>query len=128
MATAFLSTTMKFQTSHQFSSSSSSSYSSALIYPFQRENGKRLLLSNCKAVVNGQPTTPSPILTKRSLSLCFITSYVFALASKGGSISNAAILEADDDLELLEKVKQDRKKRLEKQVLINSANKEKGYN
>jgi hypothetical protein len=49
------------------------------------------------------------------------------LASRGSSSSNAAILEADDDEELLEKVKRDRKKRLERQAVISSANKEKGY-
>ncbi|KAK8535152.1 hypothetical protein V6N12_056683, partial [Hibiscus sabdariffa] len=37
------------------------------------------------------------------------------------------ILEADDDEELLEKVKKDRKKRLEKQGVISSSGKEKGY-
>lgn len=41
--------------------------------------------------------------------------------------ANAAILEADDDEELLEKVKQDRKKRIERQAVLNSAVKEKGY-
>ena len=40
--------------------------------------------------------------------------------------ANAAILEADDDEELLEKVKQDRKKRIERQAVLNSAVKEKG--
>ncbi|MCI25479.1 thylakoid lumenal 16.5 kDa protein chloroplastic-like, partial [Trifolium medium] len=34
------------------------------------------------------------------------------------------ILEADDDVELLEKVKKDRKKRLEKQGVISSSTKE----
>ncbi|KAJ6731917.1 THYLAKOID LUMENAL 16.5 KDA PROTEIN CHLOROPLASTIC [Salix purpurea] len=43
------------------------------------------------------------------------------------SSANAAILEADDDEELMEKVKKDRKKRLERQGVISSANKEKGY-
>ncbi|KAK8610121.1 hypothetical protein V6N13_081292 [Hibiscus sabdariffa] len=38
-----------------------------------------------------------------------------------------SILEADDDEELLEKVKKDRKKRLEKQGVISSSGKEKGY-
>lgn len=46
---------------------------------------------------------------------------------QGFSDANAAILEADDDEELLEKVKKDRKKRLERQGVISSANKEKGF-
>ncbi|PHU08298.1 Thylakoid lumenal 16.5 kDa protein, chloroplastic [Capsicum chinense] len=41
--------------------------------------------------------------------------------------ANAAILEADEDDELMEKVKRDRKKRLERQGIINSSTKEKGY-
>lgn len=49
------------------------------------------------------------------------------MASRGDSSANAAILEADDDDELMEKVKRDRKKRLEKQGVISSANQEKGY-
>jgi len=48
------------------------------------------------------------------------------LAGKGCSDANAAILEADDDEELLEKVKKDRKKRLERQGVISSSNKETG--
>ncbi|KAH7546371.1 hypothetical protein FEM48_Zijuj01G0193500 [Ziziphus jujuba var. spinosa] len=73
------------------------------------------------------PPPPSPILTKRALSLCSITTFFFSLAGQGGSNANAAILEADDDEELLEKVKKDRKKRLEKQGVINSSNEEKAY-
>lgn len=37
------------------------------------------------------------------------------------------MLEAEDDLELLEKVKEDRKKRIEKQGIINSSKQETGY-
>lgn len=40
--------------------------------------------------------------------------------------ARAAILEADDDVELLEKVKKDRKKRLERQGVINSSARETG--
>lgn len=46
---------------------------------------------------------------------------------KGCFDANAAILEAEDDEELLEKVKKDRKKRLEKQSALSSSMKEKGY-
>lgn len=52
---------------------------------------------------------------------------MFSLAGKGYfDNADAAILEADDDEELLEKVKRDRKKRLEKQGVINSSTKETG--
>ena len=51
---------------------------------------------------------------------------MLSLASKGCFDANAAILEAEDDEELLEKVKRDRKKRLERQGVINSSAKETG--
>lgn len=51
---------------------------------------------------------------------------MLSLASKGCFDANAAILEADDDVELLEKVKCDRKKRLEGKGVINLSNKVKG--
>ncbi|XP_078427933.1 chloroplast thylakoid lumen protein [Wolffia australiana] len=50
-----------------------------------------------------------------------------ALALIGISPARAAILEADDDVELLEKVRQDRKKRLERQGVISSSARETGY-
>ncbi|KAL8170862.1 hypothetical protein V2J09_022666 [Rumex salicifolius] len=40
---------------------------------------------------------------------------------------NAAILEADDDEELLERVKKDRQKRNERQGVINSSKQEIGF-
>ncbi|XP_024020866.1 thylakoid lumenal 16.5 kDa protein, chloroplastic [Morus notabilis] len=129
MATAILSTAITFIPSRLSSSSSSSSFSSSLlttpilVYP-NKENGKRLL-TLCKAA--NEPSQPSWILTKRSLSISLLTSFVFGLAGNGVSSSNAAILEADDDEELLERVKRDRKKRIERQGVISSSNKETGY-
>ncbi|TKY54841.1 Thylakoid lumenal 16.5 kDa protein [Spatholobus suberectus] len=70
--------------------------------------------------VNQQAINP-PILTKRGLSISFLTAFVLSLASAD---ANAAILEADDDEELLEKVKRDRKERLERQGVISSSAKE----
>ncbi|KAJ1443901.1 thylakoid lumenal 16.5 kDa protein, chloroplastic-like [Sesbania bispinosa] len=64
---------------------------------------------------------------QRGLSISLVTSFVLSLAGKGCFDANAAILEADDDEELLEKVKRDRKKRLERQGVINSSTKETGY-
>ncbi|PPD69788.1 hypothetical protein GOBAR_DD33328 [Gossypium barbadense] len=100
MATAFLSTANSFFPSSISPSTSSSSF-------------------------NESPP-PTPALTKRGFSLCFITSLVLA-AGNGCSNAIAAILEADDDEELLEKVKKDRKKRLERQGVISSSGQEKGY-
>ncbi|OEL17929.1 Thylakoid lumenal 16.5 kDa protein, chloroplastic, partial [Dichanthelium oligosanthes] len=41
--------------------------------------------------------------------------------------ARALVLEADDDIELLERVKEDRKKRLQKQGIISSSGTETGY-
>lgn len=79
-------------------------------------------LTLCKAV--SQPAIHPPIiLTKRGLSISFPTTFSLSLA---GEDANAAILEADDDEERLEKVKRDRKKRLERQGMIKSSSKETG--
>ncbi|GAV91518.1 hypothetical protein CFOL_v3_34912 [Cephalotus follicularis] len=80
----------------------------------------------CQAIVaeSSPPCAPSPILPRKGL---LITSLVFLLVGKGGYNANATVLEADDDVELLEKVKRDRKKRLERQGVISSSNEETGY-
>lgn len=73
--------------------------------------------------------TSSLLWNRRDLSLGFMSSLVaIGLVSndRRRHDANAAILEADDDEELLEKVKQDRKKRIERQAVLNSAVKEKG--
>ncbi|KAL4318137.1 hypothetical protein GQ457_18G003570 [Hibiscus cannabinus] len=120
MATPFLSTANSFFPSS--SSSSSTSLGPALV-SLNNQNVQRRTL--CKAF-NESPI-PIPALTKRSFSLCFITTSLVLAAGNGCSDAVAAILEADDDEELLEKVKKDRKKRLEKQGVISSSGKEKGY-
>ncbi|XP_076912135.1 thylakoid lumenal 16.5 kDa protein, chloroplastic-like [Bidens hawaiensis] len=76
----------------------------------------------CKPVMCRLPNYP-PHISKRSLSINLTSLFLLSLTGN----ANAAILEADDDLELLEKVKQDRKKRIEKQTVLNSANKDKEY-
>ncbi|PON63217.1 Thylakoid lumenal 16.5 kDa protein [Parasponia andersonii] len=121
MATTFLSSA---STTATHSSSSLLLRTQSLVYP-HRDNAKRLLILS-KAASESQQQ-PSLVLSKRSLSISLVTSFVFTLAGKGASNSNAAILEADDDEELLEKVKKDRKKRLERQGVISSSNKETGY-
>lgn len=123
MATSFLSTANTFHSSTPSSSSSSSPLLRSRFGCLHCHNNTRKLVI-CKA--NNDPPLQIPALTKRSLSICFISSFIFPLVGQGFSDANAAILEADDDEELLEKVKKDRKKRLERQGVINSANKEKG--
>jgi hypothetical protein len=122
MAAAFLPTASTFLSSHLSSPASPSSSSPSVIFPC-KHNAKRKL-AICRAVSDSTPLSPN--LTKRGLSICFIASFSFLLAGKGCSDANAAILEAEDDEELLEKVKKDRKKRLERQGVISSSNKETG--
>uniref|UniRef100_A0A0E0LFE5 Maintenance of Photosystem II under High light 2 C-terminal domain-containing protein n=1 Tax=Oryza punctata TaxID=4537 RepID=A0A0E0LFE5_ORYPU len=50
-----------------------------------------------------------------------------AVAASFSGAARAAVLEADDDIELLERVKEDRKKRLQKQGIISSSGTETGY-
>ncbi|XP_059432775.1 thylakoid lumenal 16.5 kDa protein, chloroplastic [Corylus avellana] len=123
MATAFLPTASTFLPSHLSSPASSSSSSPSLIFPCKHNAKGKLAI--CRAVNDSTPLSPN--LTKRGLSICFITSFSFLLAGQGCSNANAAILEAEDDEELLEKVKKDRKKRLERQGVISSSNKETGF-
>ncbi|CAK7345470.1 unnamed protein product [Dovyalis caffra] len=124
MAATHLSTAKPFLSSSSTLSSLSSLTNTPLLLscPQQKCNAKRPLMTLCKAL-----NDESLPVTKRSLSICFLTSFVFSLESRGNSRANAAILEADEDDELMEKVKRDRKKRLERQGVISSANKEKGY-
>ncbi|KAA8535112.1 hypothetical protein F0562_030115 [Nyssa sinensis] len=124
MATVFLSTAHTFLPSLPSSSSSSSLSTPATSSYFQKSNGRKKL-TLCKAV-NDSPSY-LPIFTKRSLSISLTSIFLFSLAGDGYSNANAAILEADDDEELLERVKKDRKKRIERQGVINSSNKETAY-
>ncbi|KAL2464427.1 Thylakoid lumenal 16.5 kDa protein [Forsythia ovata] len=86
-------------------------------------NRRQLII--CKAV-NEASLSPS-ILSKRSLCISISSMCVLALTGKGHFDANAAILEADDDDELMEKVKRDRKKRIDRQDFIKSSTKETAY-
>ncbi|GLU09679.1 hypothetical protein SLE2022_265260 [Rubroshorea leprosula] len=127
MATAFLSTVNLFISSTLPSSSATSSSSSLSIlltvYPQKQHARRQQTLS--KARSESHPT--SPLFTRRGLSVGFIPGLFLSLWGTGLFNTNAAVLEADDDEELLEKVKKDRKKRLERQGVISSSNKETGY-
>ena len=125
MATNFLSTANSFllPSSSPSSPPSLSLATPTYVYhPIKCSVKRQLTL--CKAI--NQPALHPPSVTKRGLSISILTSFVLSLASKGCFDANAAILEAEDDEELLEKVKRDRKKRLERQGVINSSAKETG--
>jgi hypothetical protein len=62
---------------------------------------------------------------RRGIASCLLAALAVA-SGAGMGTARAAILEADDDLELLERVKEDKKKRLQKQGLINSSTAETG--
>ncbi|XP_055802490.1 thylakoid lumenal 16.5 kDa protein, chloroplastic-like [Solanum dulcamara] len=104
-----------------FFPSSSSSFSTSIIPKITTR--KQIIV--CKAENN--VSNFSSIISKRRLSISLASSLLLSLTGNGFFNANAAILEADEDDELMEKVKQDRKKRLERQGIISSSSKEKGY-
>ncbi|XP_074273987.1 thylakoid lumenal 16.5 kDa protein, chloroplastic [Silene latifolia] len=112
-ATSFLSTANTF--THLTSLTPTSSSSS---FCLKKHNVTQHLV--CKA---SSSSVEHVTLSKRSFAMSISSVVLLSLAGR----VNATPLEAEDDLELLEKVKQDRKKRLERQSIINSSVKEKGY-
>ncbi|KAF0932685.1 hypothetical protein E2562_011982 [Oryza meyeriana var. granulata] len=70
-----------------------------------------------RAVVVGRRT---------GLASCLLAALAASFSSGAGA-ARSAVLEADDDIELLERVKEDRKKRLQKQGIISSSGTETGY-
>lgn len=82
----------------------------------------------CKATANEAPSADvnSSPWSRRGVSITVLAATTLLFGHKGRSEANAAILEADEDQELLEKVKKDRKKRLERQGVIKSSNNETG--
>ncbi|XP_011078400.1 thylakoid lumenal 16.5 kDa protein, chloroplastic [Sesamum indicum] len=79
----------------------------------------------CRAATEA---SSSLVISRRTISLSTLLFTTLRGYSKGKlDEANAAILEADDDEELLEKVKKDRKKRLERQGVISSSAKETAY-
>ncbi|XP_057485541.1 thylakoid lumenal 16.5 kDa protein, chloroplastic-like [Actinidia eriantha] len=124
MATLFLSTAKAFLPILLSSPPPSSPTPLVLAH----KHNPRPQLTQCMAVSDSPPPPYPPILTKRSLSLSLTSTFLLSIAGQlGHSAANAAILEADDDEELLERVKKDRKKRLERQGVISSFNKERAY-
>ncbi|XP_038974535.1 thylakoid lumenal 16.5 kDa protein, chloroplastic [Phoenix dactylifera] len=77
--------------------------------------------SKSKPIAKAPP--PVPLSRRHGLSVGLTALTLSVLANP----SRAAILEADDDEELLERVKKDRKKRLQRQGVISSSDKETGY-
>ncbi|KAL0337480.1 UNVERIFIED_CONTAM: Thylakoid lumenal protein, chloroplastic [Sesamum calycinum] len=78
----------------------------------------------CRAATEA---SSSLVISRRTIFLSTLLFTTLRGCSKGRlDEANAAILEADDDEELLEKVKKDRKKRLERQGVISSSAKETG--
>ncbi|KAH6803241.1 chloroplast thylakoid lumen protein [Perilla frutescens var. frutescens] len=78
----------------------------------------------CRAAPSNEPPSSIAVTSRRSISLSLTSAAAAALLLAANYKADAAILEADDDEELLEKVKRDRKKRLDRQGVINSSTKE----
>lgn len=95
-----------------------------LATPVSSSSSSVLTLAAVRPVIGATPPSGTAAMGRRELSLsaCFA-----ALTLSLARPAPAAVLEADDDEELLERVKKDRKKRLEKQGVISSSLKEKGY-
>ncbi|GAB2300315.1 hypothetical protein Dimus_034351 [Dionaea muscipula] len=132
MAAPFLSTANTFISSNLSSSSTSSPSSSCSSPPlfFPHKHSKTAQVTLCKAVKEPISLPKDPIfLPKRGFCLSLATAFVLTVtgANLGGLGANAAILEADDDVELLEKVKRDKQKRIERQGVIRSSTKETAY-
>nr|DAD44940.1 TPA_asm: hypothetical protein HUJ06_003170 [Nelumbo nucifera] len=128
MATTFLSANTFGPSLRSYSSSSSSSSLTPSIcvcsHKYNPKKPNSLTVAFCKTGSESQ--RPCPILTRRSLAIYLTTTLTLSLSGKDCfSNAYAAVLEADDDEELLERVKRDRKKRLERQGVINSFDKEK---
>lgn len=84
-------------------------------------------LTLCKSAKDPSFPHSHLISRRRSISLCLTSSFLLSLSGSHGRRfldADAAILEAEDDEELLQKVKMDKKKRVERQGLISSSGKE----
>lgn len=64
---------------------------------------------------------------RRGLASCALAAVAASFSARAGRPARALVLEEDDDIELLERVKEDRKKRLQKQGIISSSGAETGY-
>ncbi|GAB4832849.1 hypothetical protein Ancab_006864 [Ancistrocladus abbreviatus] len=133
MAVAFLCTANTFLSSNLSSSNAlspstlASSSSPSASFCAHKYNVITQIPLCCKAVKESSFSTSPMPLTKRGFSLSLATAFLLSLSGRGGFEVNAAILEADDDEELLERVKKDRKKRIERQGFINSSKQETAY-
>lgn len=115
-STILLSNANNFLPSLPSTSSSSNS-------PYQVTRRRHIV---CKATANEASSADvnSSPWSRRGVSITVLAATTLLFGHKGRSEANAAILEADEDQELLEKVKKDRKKRLERQGVIKSSNNE----
>ncbi|KAI5021406.1 hypothetical protein ZWY2020_058136 [Hordeum vulgare] len=95
-----------------------------LLHPVAK---KPISLSGVAAVSTAGQDTTVVIGRRRGTASCLLAALALAGASFSGGAARAAILEADNDLELLERVKEDKKKRLQKQRIISSSAAETGY-
>ncbi|XP_075489699.1 thylakoid lumenal 16.5 kDa protein, chloroplastic [Primulina tabacum] len=91
--------------------------------PYQVTRKRQIV---CKAAADEESSIvlKSPPWSRRGISVTVVAATTLLFGYRGRSEADAAILEAEDDQGLLDKVKNDRKKRLERQGVINSSDNE----
>ncbi|PAN22469.1 hypothetical protein GQ55_4G021000 [Panicum hallii var. hallii] len=92
-------------------------------------NGAKKAVSFVSSSSGGQGRREAVVVGRRSgLASCVLAALAASFSPLAADRpARAMVLEADDDIELLERVKEDRKKRLEKQGIISSSGTETGY-
>lgn len=90
---------------------------------------KALSLRGVSSSGGGQDWREAVVVGRRSgLASCVLAALAASFSPLAGDRpARAMVLEADEDIELLERVKEDRKKRLQKQGVISSSGTETGY-
>jgi hypothetical protein len=91
-------------------------------------NGAKKAVSFVSSSSGGQGRREAVVVGRRSgLASCVLAALAASFSPLAADRpARAMVLEADDDIELLERVKEDRKKRLEKQGIISSSGTETG--
>ncbi|CAN6200575.1 unnamed protein product [Urochloa humidicola] len=96
--------------------------------PAAAGKGKKVL--SLRAISGGQDRREAAVVVGRrsGLASCVLAALAASLSPLAADRpARALVLEEDDDIELLERVKEDRKKRLQKQGIISASGTETGY-
>ncbi|CAM8923412.1 unnamed protein product [Rhodiola kirilowii] len=120
---------MSMAASFLVSTPSSTTFQKSLtIYPLKNNlniKNASLIYSKQQQQADGGICNGLSVSKRSLLAISLSSTLLLSVGSRDGA--SAAILEADDDLELLEKVKKDRQKRIDRQLLVDSSKKETEY-